>query len=1014
MKKLSKGFLKKLSLLAVAASACTIAGVSTVANGEVKEGLNGEFSETVAIGEVVQVPDYYYNSKKATANVITPNGTVISGSKFMVEEGGRYVVEYIVDNTVVYTEDCVAMMSASHMFSVNALASVEGIREYKYQESEEFKGVAVNVKAGASVQVNREIDVTSLTKHNVLFEATVEPRQKGAADFKQMVVTLTDAEDSSSYIRIMITDGHADAASPKYVVFISAAANGQTSGGYNYGKNPPYFQFKDIYGTDIVSSFRAETMESGYSQHSVVLRYDYEENALYTNYVDGQRLVADFDDPVVFGGNVWDGFASGKAVLNVSFTDVKEEGGVVIFNQVAGIPLQKELIEDSVAPDLVVDLGGESKAPNSLLGTNYTIFPCTVKDFFDSNVKVSTSVVYENMFSGAVSDVLVQNNSFVTDKLGRYTIRYTATDYSGNQSVEEVSFDCIAAAEDITLTNIPEDFTVGVFDVVSVPKNYQVRAFGGNGRLTVTSKVIDPEGEEVAFNNATFIPQKLGKYKVIYTATDYYGAFATATLNVWVEANSNTLFMNDIELPKLLVSGFEYTIPEVSAKSCYNGQVVTCTTEYFVNGVKLDDTRTFTAEGGQAEVVCRALANGTVCSEISKLATVVNAQQGKDKAAYFYSADGKMTVEETLLSVDLMASEDSFVEFANSLKGSDFALGVNYLAEDVKFGSFNIILTDAVNSDVSVTLKLIMTDLGVKITTPYGETLDFPSADGYFKLTFDGESGIITDANGSSVTVVNKDDAEKDFVGFGDTIYAKFAFKDVYSASKISLSMLNNQSLGFRSENEDEIGDSKGPEIIVLGDLPVKVSLGSKFTVYAAEAYDVLSQALAPTISVQSPSGMVIVTERPADQDIVVDANEVGLYRVIYTAYDSQGKRTRNGQLINVYDSVAPTLDVTFSDMVKRVGETIALPTFTASDDSGKVYCDVFLSLPSSEMRMLIHSEDGVVTSYLNAEDRKYPASFKVSDNEFKLETKGKYVLTFMAYDDNYNLTMKSFTITVK
>ena len=100
--------------------------------------------------------------------------------------------------------------------------------------------------------------------------------------------------------------------------------------------------------------------------------------------------------------------------------------------------------------------------------------------------------------------------------------------------------------------------------------------------------------------------------------------------------------------------------------------------------------------------------------------------------------------------------------------------------------------------------------------------------------------------------------------------------------------------------------------------------------------------------------------------------------------------------------------------MTKSVGDTVTLPTVTASDDSGTVYYDVFLSLPSGEVRMLLHSENGTLTSYLNGEDKTYPASFKVSDTEFKLETKDRYVLTVMAYDDNYNLTMKSFTITVK
>ena len=1023
MKKFNKPFLKKLALLAVVACTCTVAGGSVAASGEGKAGLSSPLAETVNIGDVVQVPDYYVELDgklvKATANILTPDGTVFAGSRFTVNKGGRYVVEYVVNNTVVHTEDCLAVMGAAEMFSVNALASVEGIMEYPYlPENEAFKGVGVNVYPGAVVSFDRDIDMTDFSKNEVFFEATVSPKVQGETDFQQMILTLTDSEDSASYFRITITDGHADGGTAKHVVFINGAANGQTAGGYNYDDTTraPYWQPKNIYGTSIVSSFRAET-QNGYSDYSIKLYYDSAEKAIYTTRYGTKSLVVDFDDPVIFGGNVWDGFDSGKANLKVSFANVNTKGGQVIFNQIAGISLREENIIDGVAPELTVDLGEETKAPNALLGTQYKIFPCKAEDFFDANVKVTASVVYENVFNGTVSDVLVQNGTFVTDKLGKYTIRYVATDYSGNQSIKEVSFECIAEAEAITFTKIPSDFSASIFDCVRVPSVNEIRAFGGNGKLNMSVKAFAPDGKEVEMTDFAFIPQQLGTYKVVYTATDYYGVSASSTLQVEVLAEDKTLFMNDIVLPKLLITGFTYTIPTIEAKTCYQGVVSDCKMKYVVNGKTLDSTRTFQVEdtAAQVEVVCCALTeSGVECDTLSKEITVVDGQQGKDQAAYFYNGDGNLNIVETMTSVDLIATADASAEFANKLKGSGFALGVNYLAEDVKFNTFNVTLTDTQTGNISVTFAFEISSNGVKITAPFGQPTTFPVANGYFKMGFDCESAIVSDANGLPVTFVEKDDLGNPFVGFGDSLYATFSFKGVRDKSKLSLSLLNNQSLGFRSKNEEEIGDFKGPEIKILGDLPVKVGLNSEITVYAAEAFDVLNQALVPTVEVQSPSGAVIIKEAVADKDIKIKATEVGSYRVVYVAYDSQGQRTRMGQLINVVDSIAPSLEVNFSDVTKAVGDTITLPTVTASDDSGTVYYDVFLSLPSGEVRMLLHSENGTLTSYLNGEDKTYPASFKVSDTEFKLETKGRYVLTVMAYDDNYNLTMKSFTITVK
>ena len=1015
MKKFNKPFLKKLALLAVVACTCTVAGVSVAASGEGKAGLSSPLAETVNIGDVVQVPDYYVELDgklvKATANILTPDGTVFAGSRFTVNKGGRYVVEYVVNNTVVHTEDCLAVMGAADMFSVNALASVEGIMEYPYlPENEAFKGVGVNVYPGAVVSFDRDINMTDFSKNEVFFEATVSPKVQGETDFQQMILTLTDSEDSASYFRITITDGHADGGTAKHVVFINGAANGQTAGGYNYDDTTraPYWQEKNIYGTSILSSFRAET-RNGESDYSIKLYYDSTEKAIYTTRSGVKSLVVDFDDPVIFGGNVWDGFDSGKANLKVSFTNMNTKGGQVIFNQIAGISLREENIVDSVAPEIKVDLGEETKAPNALLGTQYKIFPCIAEDFFDANVTISTSVLYEDVFNGMVSDVLVQNGTFVTDKLGKYTIRYVATDYSGNQSIKEVSFECIAEAEEITFTKIPSDFSVEIFDCVRIPSVNEIRAFGGNGKLNISVKTFAPNGQEVEMTDFAFIPQQLGIYKVVYTATDHYGVSASSTVRVEVLAEDKTLFMNDIVLPKLLITGFTYTIPAIEAKNCYQGVVSDCGIEYVVNGKTLDGTRTFQVKDTdtQVEVVCRALTeSGVECDRLSKEITVVDGQQGKDQTAYFYNNDDNMNIIETMTSVDLIVTADSSAEFANKLRGSGFALGVNYLAEDVRFNTFNVTLTDAQTGKISVTFAFEISSNGVKITAPFGQPTTFPVANGYFKMGFDCESAIVSDANGLPVTFVEKDDAGNDFAGFGDSLYVSFSFKGVRNESKLSLSLLNNQSLGFRSEIEGEIGDFKGPEIKILGDLPVKVGLNSEITVYAAEAFDVLNQALAPTVEVQSPSGEVVVKEVVADKDIKIKVTEVGSYRVIYYAYDSQGQRTRMGQLINVLDATAPSLDVNFSNVTKSVGDTITLPSVTAKDTSGTVYCDIFITLPNSDIKMLSHSENGIVTSY--------PASFKVSDTEIKLETKGRYVLTIMAYDDNYNLTMKTFTITVK
>ena len=230
-------------------------------------------------------------------------------------------------------------------------------------------------------------------------------------------------------------------------------------------------------------------------------------------------------------------------------------------------------------------------------------------------------------------------------------------------------------------------------------------------------------------------------------------------------------------------------------------------------------------------------------------------------------------------------------------------------------------------------------------------------------------------------------------------------------ASKISLQSLNDQIFGTRTS-----GDEQGPSSEFASEVAVKAKVGETVTIPAARAYDVLNQIDRVTVMVRKigTPPVPVLTTTSADEAHTVKLTERGTYQVIYYAYDTAGNESNKVFTIRVVDSVAPTLKVDFNNTTKSVGDTVTLPKVTASDDSDKVYYDIFVTLPNNELRLVLHSENGQTTSYLNANDHHYPSSFKVSDNSFKLEMAGKYVLTVMAYDDDYNVTIQSFTIFVK
>ena len=145
-----------------------------------------------------------------------------------------------------------------------------------------------------------------------------------------------------------------------------------------------------------------------------------------------------------------------------------------------------------------------------------------------------------------------------------------------------------------------------------------------------------------------------------------------------------------------------------------------------------------------------------------------------------------------------------------------------------------------------------------------------------------------------------------------------------------------------------------------------------------------------------------------------------------------------------VFDETSPTLEIQGSLNDKyHLNDVITIPGYSVSDNQTNVSVDVILIMPTNEARILSHFNrslgiDGKITeSNSNALDRKeyikvfdtngklvseetkdinalknnalYNSSFVVSSNSVRLEMKGKYTLRFVAYDNEYNRTVKEF-----
>lgn len=1014
---------KSVSIVLSLATLLLLCGVVAAVLAFAASGTEADLPGTAEIGQSVRLPAYEQDGKTAIIRITYPDGSVYQSNTLRVRSYGAHVIEYLIDGEVVKTHTCMVPLKASDLFSVNRLTTNLGTSEYGTDESgATFGGVLFSTRSGGSVTFERTIDLNDLTKNDTLVRLKVVPSSPDTYDFGQVHLTFTDTEDSSVWLRVTLSadicDGRTAPSPASRISYIRVSANGQVGGGY--GETPATreidFDDRKWYGSVISAGFSDRADKGAVFD----IRYDASEKAIYVP-MSTQRptvspwLVSDLDDPTVHGANVWSGFTSGKVRMTVSFDQFYNRSGQVLFGEIGGLDLSAPEISDTEAPEIHVDFDGMDKAPNSFIGATYKVFDAVASDFIDQQCSLSYRVYYGNNLDGARYDVSVENGVFTTDKVGKYTIEYTASDWVGNTAVRTVEFLCKAEPEPITVEDIPTPADTNVYTPVTLTDPAALRTYGGNGKVTLSRVVIAPDGSEASVSGNILLPVMTGTYTVRYIATDAFGNEETVSVPLTVKAVDTAIFTGTPSLPRVMISDFTYRLPMVGAVICRGGEVLPTTVVRYVNGVE-QTSDVVTAPKNVASVLieyCALNPDGSTYETLSFTVPVRDGNGGKNRTAYFYNADGTIDVTELADMAMLGVASEGDVFFANVLNSSYFSAQLVLPNTGMYFGTLAITLTDSEQEGLSLTFALHFTPAGITVTVGDGESLPFgvksDAGNTYLNLYYDGTNAVLQDTNDAIVCKIAKDDRGNPFSGFTNGVYVTFSVSDVQAASRIGLSVLNNQSFGYGSRADAPTADKTAPEIVVAGIYEKRAYLGDVLTLLPAEAYDVLGQITSLTVSVYGPDGQVVLSPTAVGSAGTVTLTQVGRYRIFYAAEDTHGQSVRIVSNVLVLDGVAPELRVDADyKQVYRVGTTITLPDAAASDNLENVYCDIYVLLPSGELRLLTHSVNGEVTSYLSTSDGTYPNSFKAGDRSFRLEAAGKYTLYVTAYDDNYNCVTES------
>lgn len=441
-----------------------------------------------------------------------------------------------------------------------------------------------------------------------------------------------------------------------------------------------------------------------------------------------------------------------------------------------------------------------------------------------------------------------------------------------------------------------------------------------------------------------------------------------------------------ISLPAALVKGESYYLPVPAAGS----SEVSIT----VNGEAY--TAPFVAEGTQAEIGYTA-ADGTAIG--SYTLPVVDTNSAADQTAYFYATSGSVSAVKNENDVALSFASDARVSFIKELSSEDLAVYLSFVEGASNFETVTVKLTDSIDGRNSLTFSIDMAAGSIRCGNA---SASLEEMDDVLKLRYKNATGKLM-LDDQPLLSCDSNDSGEQFMGFKGGAYLTLGFEGVSGNSTVRVTRVSNQALGHKNSTTADMAE---PVLAITSELVSTQYMGDTFQIPSYRIYDVLSQVTESSVTVEAPNGDIYTEAFPISQ--------YGKYKLTFAAEDSFGNRLKTVKMIFVNDDIAPELSVTEMEKTSyKLGDTVQVPTYTVSDNLDAACVDVILILPNYEIRLLTHDAAGEIT-YCISDVSMYSKSFINDNSSFKAEQEGSYTIRYVAYDDQYNRTVKELVFTVE
>lgn len=960
--------------------------------------IGGAIEEEYLLGEYLNVPSAKLTcgneTKDARVIVKKPNGELVQTTNVALLEGGIYTVEYraVFGGKVKTVEKNFTVQTPVFLVQSKNSSAVYGEDSSQYQTG--IKGVNVDLAEGDILTYN---DVIDLKASEGDFLEFILPPTDGPAtnDLRKLVVTLTDFHDPSISLTVVVQCAKSEGEDKWYYdyTYVQAGGQNQTPAGFEAGTGkthvgnewgaPTRFSFYGMHGSNV--SVGTEKLKLTYSE---------KDNTVYAN---GMKVIR-LDDLNTFE-EAWKGFTTGEVKMTIKGDKYSRPCARLLITRIGINNLNQTILVDEKAPEINVDYAGysEDTLPSACKGYSYPVFNAKGMDNAAGAVPVKTTVYY-GYNSEQRFQVEVVDGKFKTDRLGYYTIEYSAVDNYGNVGKKAVTIECTADSADITVA--PQGVYTTTVKTGELLFPADIAYEGGTGIATTWATVKTPDGTEISLKNG-YRPEEAATHTVILYVTDILGKTATYTYDVEVTVNTKPVFLDDVVLPKFFLSGYNYTLPTLSAYDYSSGVKEIATTISVKDGagerVLKDGVGNFTAdENGYATISYNAIGSKGLTQKQYQVPVVATGMEedSLDMTTYFYGEN--LTKVATNNSIKIGSTTSTEYHFINPVIAHKFNMQFSITGN--AFECLQLIFTDSKDATRQFTVEIEKSsnpDENALLKINGIATRERPSAGFYgnslFSFSYDELGKTIQEGALLKQAIKNADGSL--FEGFSsDLMYVSVRMIGVEGTAELEWKNFGGQTLSKMDM------DMIKPLIALSQDYQSSYEYKSVCEIYPAISVDVLCPETINSLTVYDPNGDIVkdingmlLSGVSFAQSYFVQLDYYGSYSVVYTAKDLSGRTQTYYAALFVADNEEPIISL--QGEVKsqiKLGEKIKIVSAFAVDNVDEnVAVYTYLVDP-----------DGIITSVENG-------------GSVVATKKGVYQIRYMSIDSFGNYKLFTVQVTV-